>query len=256
LTNKSSPTHIGIYNYENQLCRIYDPKLHSSEHIFLNEVSFFLKDLINKDLKLFFISTTYKQHNHILPEDLDFFKKLRHGDSELPDNLKKLRDLQSEDLLYFYDNLICEMFCVFSEITDNMYHYNLLIAVKPNFVLNSFFNVKFNLIEIVSIKPIFDKDISFDYMKFLFNFDKLMHYNFYHYNEPIFNKVTENLELLLKDCKEYSDFEDFYKKHPKLSEINEELYKQYLYLLNDKCGLRSESLDQRIYYSYIFKSFG
>jgi hypothetical protein len=55
---------------------VYDSELHSSEHIFLNEINFFLKKLLEKNLKLFFINTTYKQNNKILKEDLEFFKKL------------------------------------------------------------------------------------------------------------------------------------------------------------------------------------
>jgi hypothetical protein len=55
---------------------VYDSELHSSEHIFLNEINFFFKELLEKNLKLFFVNTTYKQNNKILKEDLEFFKKL------------------------------------------------------------------------------------------------------------------------------------------------------------------------------------
>lgn len=147
---------------------MYDSEFHSSEHIFLNEINFFLKNLLEKNLKLFFINTTYKNNNNISKEELNFFKKLINYDyDDRPEpsiNLKKLRDLQSQDLLYFYDNLLCEMFCIFSEITNNNYHYNLLIAVKSDFDLSSIYKNKFNLIEIVSINQIFEKDINYNYI--------------------------------------------------------------------------------------------
>ena len=76
MNNGQHPVYIDIYNYEGKLCRVYDSEIHSSEHIFWNEIHFFLKELINKNLKLFFINTTYKQHNTILQEDLEFFKNL------------------------------------------------------------------------------------------------------------------------------------------------------------------------------------
>jgi hypothetical protein len=148
------------------------------------------------------------------------------------------------------------MFCFFSEITDNNYHYNLLIAVKSDFDLNLIYKNKFNLIEVVSINQIYERGISYDYMKILFNFDKLKDYSFYHYNEPNYNKFMKNLEFIFKNSKECLDFENFYKKIPKLSNLDEKLFKKYVYLLNESSGARSEILDQRIYYSYIFKSFG
>jgi hypothetical protein len=174
----------------------------------------------------------------------------------LTDNLKKLRDLQSQDLLYFYDNLICEMFCIFSEITDNNYHYNLLIAVKNDFDLDSILKKKFNLIEIVTINQILKKDVNYDYIKILFDFDKLYNYSFYHYNEPDYKNFIENAQLMLKNTKEYLDYENFDNKHPITSKLNESLFKKYLYILNNKSGVLSEILNQRVYYSYIFKSFG
>lgn len=254
--DKFTYNYISTYNYEGKLRRVYDCYLHDSEFIFHNEVCFILKEFIEKNLKLFFINTTYNQQNDISSEDLNFFKKLWNSDPELPYNLKKLRDLQSKDLLYFYDNLICEMFCIFSEITDNKYHYNLLIAVKSDFDLDLIYKNKFNLIEIVSINQIYEENLNYNYMQSLFNFSKLREYSFYHYNEPDYRNFIENVDLCLKNTQEYLDYETFDEKSPNSYKLDENLFKKYLYLQNNKFGAFSEILDQRVYYSYIFKSFG
>jgi len=248
-----------MYNYDDKLYRVYDSKIHSSEDIFWNEISFFLKDLVKKNLKLFLISTTYKQNNNFLKEDLEFFKNhWRYCDDrpELTCNLKKLRDLQSQDLLYFYDNLVCEMFCILSKITNNNYHYDLLIAVKSDFNMNSFYKFQFNLIEVVSVNQIYEKDINYDYMKILFDFDKLKDYNFSHCIDKNYDEYMKKVDLIFKNSKEYEEYENFEKNHDIPSRLDEKLYKQYLLLLNNKSGVLSEILDQRVYYSHIFKYFG
>lgn len=66
----------------------------------------------------------------------------------------------------------------------------------------------------------------------------------------------EKLELNSKNLKEFLCFEDFCKNYPIPTKLDEQLYKKYLYFLNDSDGACSEIFDQRIYYSYIFKSFG
>lgn len=252
--------YIDTYNYDNTLYRVYDSEVHSSENIFWNEINFFLKDLVEKKLKLFLINTTYKQKNNFLQEDLEFFKKhwRYSGDNrpKLTDNLKKLRYLQSQDLLYFYDNLVCEMFCILSKITDSNYHYDLLIAVKPDFDVNSFYKFQFNLINIVSVNQIYEKDISYDFMKILFDFNKLGSYNFSRCIDKDYDDYKGNIDLIFKNSKEYLDYENFKDKHDLPSRLNEELYKQYLFLLNNYLGAFSEILDQRIYYNFEFKDFG
>lgn len=251
---------IDFCDYEGKLCRVYDSELHSSEDVFLNEILFSLEDLLKSNLKLFFVNTTYKQHNVLLKKDLEFFKKYRRCSNdnipELPINLKRLRDLQSQDLLYFYDNLLCEMFCIFSEITNNHYHYNLLIAVKPDCDLNLIYKNKFNLIEIVSISQIFSMDINYNFIKSLFNFDKLGNYSFSHYSDADYDEYIKNVELKLKNSNEYLVFKNFRNKYPDTSKLNEKLFKEYLYFSNDVSGLRSEIIDQRVYYNFIFKYFG
>jgi hypothetical protein len=148
------------------------------------------------------------------------------------------------------------VFFIFSEITNNNYHYNLLIAVKNDFYLDLILKKKFNLIEIISINQILEKDINCDYIRTLFDFNKLYGYSFYHYNEPDYDDFIKNVQLTLKNTKEYLDYENFDNKYPVLSKLDENLFKKHLYLLNNMCGVRSEILDQRIYYSYVFKSFG
>jgi len=152
-------------------------------------------------------------------------------------NLKKLKDLQSQDLLHFYDNLMYEMFCVLSKITNNNYHYDLLIAVKPDFDINFFYKFKFNLIKIISVNQIYEKDINYDYMKILFNFDKLKNYNFSHCIDKDYDNYMESVDLVFKNSKEYIDFESFKKNNDLPSRFDEKLYKQYLFLLNNQSGV-------------------
>lgn len=70
------------------------------------------------------------------------------------------------------------MFYVFSEITNNKYHYNLLTDVKYNFVKTNFnfgffYKIRFNLTKIVFIDQIYYNNIDYNFMKILFNFNKL-----------------------------------------------------------------------------------
>ena len=61
---------------------------------------------------MYYINNSPKHSIEYTQECFDFFKNYKN-DSEntiMPENIKKLRELQMNDLLYFYDNLILESF--------------------------------------------------------------------------------------------------------------------------------------------------
>jgi hypothetical protein len=156
----------------------------------------------NQNLNVFYIKTECKHNILLNADDYDFFKKqpLQPDVTPITPNLKKITDLQSDDLLIFYDNLIFESFIQLSKITNNYYHYDLLVAVKPSYNINNLFKMNFNIVNILSISRLFENDINYDFMKSIFNFDELLPYGFCdilaenHYNDFVCNaqfKLTQ-----------------------------------------------------------------
>ena len=111
--------------------------------MFWNETGFFLEYMLNQNLKIYYITSSPKHSIDYTEECFEFFKnyKTTRVYSYMPDNLKKLRELQSDDLIYFYDNLLFESLHTISKIKNNKYYYDMLIVVKSDFDLTNFYKI-------------------------------------------------------------------------------------------------------------------
>jgi len=214
--------------------------------------------MLNNGLKMYYINNSPKHSIEYTQECFDFFKNYKN-DSEntiMPENIKKLRELQMNDLLYFYDNLILESFWIQSEIKNNKYYYNMIILVKKDFNLENFLKINFNTINIESITPIFYNNITYSYIQQLFDFKKLNSYAFYGILDASYDDIIFNPKR--KTTKEYLDFEKYKDEQIKLKNFNTMQHKNSLYwkYRNNYNGAVSEIINQRELFKHYFSIFG
>lgn len=158
--------------------RHYDVTKYSADCIFFNETGIFFESCINKGLNVYhFVNIPI--HNIIFSEnDINFLKKNKSIKNleELSINIKKIKQFQCEDLLYFYDNLIFELFYVLPTFNNNQYCFNLIVVVKNNFDLENFMKINFNIFKIKSVNKINISDLNFNFIK---NLLELSQYSFF-----------------------------------------------------------------------------
>jgi len=238
--------------------RLYNTGLYGCEQIFYNEVGHFFLSMLGKNLKMYYIKSSPK-HNIVYNQDcFNFFKlfrETRDNNLIMPENLKKLREMQCEDLMNFYDNLILESFWIISKIENNLYFYDIIIITKDSYNINDFFKIDFNVIHVESITPIYNYNINYCTMQQWFNFEELSSYNFCYiltqdYYNIIYNPEHEEL-LEYKIFKKFED--DEYEKGNIHMQHNNQLYWQYF---NDYAGAVSEMLDQKLMFGCCFSMFG
>lgn len=192
---------------------MYDHNKYGCEDIFQNEIGIFLEYMINQNLKVYYVKSSPNHNIEYNQECFNFFKnfKIDPENTVMPKNIKNLRELQSNDLIYFYDNLILESFFVISKIKNKKYFYDMLIVVKNNFNINDFYKINFNTIKIESITPIFYENITYNYMQQIFNFDELNSYFFCNTLDNLFNKFLKNVNhnFDYKELQEYKDLQKY-----------------------------------------------
>lgn len=125
----------------------------------------------------------------------------------MPENLKILRELQCNDLMYFYDNLILESFFIVSKIKNNFYYYDMIIFVNNMFDINDFLKINFNVINIENITRIFNENINYNFMKQLFDFSELGSYNFCDIRDQYYYDIVFNPKH--KELQEYKDLQRY-----------------------------------------------
>ena len=204
--------------------RHYDNNIIDIEYVFLSEYRIFLINMFNLNLKIFYIETI-PNHNLILKDsDFNFLNKC-YGDKnfrknhfakvkgyEMPQTTKILREYQSFDLMPFYDDLIAESLFVISKMTDNLYHFNMVVCVKSELELQNYLKKKFKTVCIKNISNILIEDLTYSFMNSVFNFKEL----------EIFQK-TRVYDIDYHDYK-YKFYDiDFIEK------INFENYKKYCF---------------------------
>ena len=247
---------------ENKEWRLYDTSKYSCENIFHNEMGWFFEYMINQNLKIYYI-TCSPTHNVIYTDECyGFFKsfKIDPENTIMPENLKKLRELQSNDLMYFYENLILESFYIISKIKNNLYYYDMLICVKQDFDVNSFFKINFGTVKIESITPIFYENITYNYMQQIFDFEELSSYHFCNTLDNLFNEsiIKANFNSDFKNFQEYKILKNYeYEQTEILNNINYQHNDPlFWYYDNEYNGAVSEISDQKLVFKYYFSQFG
>ena len=245
--------------------RAYNVDLHSSEQMFHNEIGMFFEYMVNQNLKAYYITCSPKHDIVYDKECVDFFKNLNYFKNILrlpknvviPQSVQKLRELQSNDLMYFYENLILESFFIISKIKNERYYYHMVIFVKQDFDVNDFLKINFNIINVESIKHIFFEDITYNYMQKIFNFTELSNYGFYDltfidrdHKNIIYNPVFEQTH-------EYKNLIKYEEEQKKLGIFD---YQQtdinYWHYNNEYVGIKSEITDQKLMFKHYFSEFG
>jgi hypothetical protein len=268
--------------YKNEIFRVYNSEI-SSEDLFHNEIYVFLDCMLKKNLKIYLIETK-PRHDIIFEEsDLNFLKPknfeenqkkdfLNIGDDydkyityinkyvrDIPYNIKKIKKLQSEDLFNFYDFLLAETFFYFSKITDNKYHYNLLVALGANFDINNFKKFNFNTVIFDRVVPIQHDNLNLDLIKSIFNFNEFV-LTPYIWSD-IFDKDYRKYSInLIKDyhlSEEYKAEMVFLENSAMLKHSDPIKYEtEYLKVSNESDGKYSELENDRLYWENYFSQFG
>ena len=222
--------------------------------------------MILKNLNIYYITCTSNHNIAFTNECSEYFQKCKDegvlnafekSQINVPQNLKNLRNMQSEDLMRFYDNLTFESFFIISKFDDNnLYYYDILAVAKNNFSVEDFYELNFNIIKTKSITPVLFKDINYNYVNKIFNFDLLRKYNFeIVYDIDYFDEIKC---LKYKNTIEYINYEQYKKQQSDLGNyttmhIDNPTYWHYS---NQSSGVRSQLINQRFLFKNYFYQFG
>lgn len=216
--------------------------------------------MFNKNLDIYLFSTLPNHKINFSEKDIKCINTDYVTDTKLINNVNLIKDLQSEDLLKFYDLLHCDCFFVLSTFRDDYYCFDLLLATNKKFNLNKFLTTKFNIIKIDSFKKFKKNDFNFIYFKKLLNFDFLDKCKFNLFNNLVNNEVKKNFnnDKILKAEKELNDFlKNQYELYGlSTSDLQDTNNNDYIKLLNNLYGLQSEMINQRLDCAYSFKNLG
>lgn len=248
-----------FYTIDNEIYRAYDNSINTTEQVFINELGFFFKKLlIEHDLELYYIYNEPKHKIAFSNDDLNFFKdvKIFQKNLNIPKNVEIVRNMQYEDLLNFYNNYIfngVEVFFVISKMAGNFYYYDLVLAVKKNFNLEGFFKKNFNLIKLKNLNRILLRDINFNYVQNLFNFEELKSYSFKEVREDSYQFMMDRSDEL---CKEERAKLDGYKQFCYKNKINTNEDPMFIWYLNESSGKFNEVIDDLVIFRNFSKNFG
>lgn len=248
------------YNY-----RFYDNRVVDIKYNFLSEKKIFLENMVDLDLKIFFIETLPNHNLKLSDSDFEFFFK-RAWDSdfnknyrnkikgyEMPETIKILREGQSSDLMDFYDNLIAESLFIISKLTDNLYHFNMVVCVKSELELQNFLKKNFKINKINKISNITKNDLTYQWMSSTFNFDELEKFKNTEIAEGAYRSYNFNFsEIVTKEKIDYDNYEK-YCMDKKIGFSGNPLYDWYN---NEYRGKISEMQDQRFIFQNKCKTFG
>lgn len=248
------------YNFQETNYRVYDSTHPSLEEIFQNEIGVLFEIMFNKNLDIYLFSTLPNHKINFSEKDIKYINTDCVTNTKLINNVNLIKDLQSEDLLKFYDLLHCDCFFVLSTFRNDYYCFDLLLATNKKFDLNKFLTTKFNIIKIDSFKKFKKNDFNFIYFKKLLNFDFLDKCKFNLLNDykniEFGNKLTNS-----KIEKAREILNDFLKNQYELyglstSDLQNTNNNTYIELLNNLHGLQSEIIDQRLNCKNLFKNLG
>lgn len=246
---------------------MYDNRIIDIRYTFLSEYKIFLENMINLGLKVFFIETS-PNHNYILTDaDFEFFQKYALDGNfynnfnekvegyEMPKTVKILRENQSSDLIDFYDYSIAESLFVISKLTNQLYHFNLVICIKPEFEpkLQKYLKKNFKIIKIKNVLNILKNDLSYEWMNLTFNFNELEKFKNTEIAEDDY--YIYNYKFHIIKTKEKIDFDNYkdYCMKKNIDFSNNPIYDWYSY---ENDGKISEMQDQRFIFQNESKTFG
>lgn len=239
---------------------LYNTGLYGCGNIFWNEIGQFFLNMLGKNISIYYVTCSPK-HNIIYDNECyNFFNLWQNlpNNVVMPKNLKNLRELQCNDLMYFYENLILESFFIISKIKNNFYYYDMIIFVKNEFNINDLLKINFNIINIEGITPIFNVNINYNFMKQLFNFDELSSYNFCEIQDQRYYDIVYNPKH--KELQEYRDLKEYEYEQVEVKNISVSKMQQndlvFWKLDNDYNGVVTEIMDQKIMFKYYFSNFG
>lgn len=248
------------YNFQETNYRVYDSTHPSLEEIFQNEIGVLFEIMFNKNLDIYLFSTLPNHKINFSEKDIKYINTDCVTDTKLINNVNLIKDLQSEDLLKFYDLLHCDCFFVLSTFRNDYYCFDLLLATNKKFDLNKFLTTKFNIIKIDSFKKFKKNDFNFIYFKKLLNFDfldkckfnLLNDYKNIEFGNKLTNSKIEKAREILNDFLK-NQYELYGLSTSDLQNTNNNIY---IELLNNLHGLQSEIIDQRLNCKNLFKNLG
>jgi hypothetical protein len=80
----------------------------------------------------------------------------------MPEAFKILRENQASDLIDFYDDLIAESLFTISKLTNQLYHFNMVVCVKSKLKLYNYLEKNFRINKIKKISNISKNDLTYE----------------------------------------------------------------------------------------------
>ena len=247
--------------------RLYDNRIIDIKYTFLSEYKIFLENMIDLGMSIFFIETL-PNHNFLLTKnDFEFFQKYALNSDfynnfnkkvkgyEMPETVKTLRENQSSDLIDFYDDFIAESLFIISKLTDQLYHFNLVVCIKPEseLKLQNYLKKNFKIIKINNIKNITKNDLTYKWMDSTFNFNELEKFKNTEIAENDYHRYNFNYRMI--NTPEKIEFENYidYCMTNNIDLLNNPIHDFYQW---EHEGKVSEMQDQRFIFQNECKTFG
>ena len=227
MRNQNFVTIVKEGQYEGLRLYTYDD-VNNDINILHNELYCMFHYGLKKDKKIFYIKCS-SNHNYIIPDtDIEYLKKDittdmidKTGDYNFSDITNKIKKLQSDDLIQLYNLFIDSetgvSFIIFPKILNNLYYFDLLLIVESHFDLNSFLNLKLNVIKVDSFIQYFSNTLLLENVENWFDFDNLQFKNNY-----LSSKVRSKTHPYnVYDLEEKKTLDAFYKKYYGGKSLNE-----------------------------------
>jgi hypothetical protein len=219
--------------------RLYNEHMCGGEHVLPIEMYYLFQNAFKNNYKVFFLKCKPNHSINIANNDLDFLKTpfkldteedekeyLKHKFSE---NILKIKNLQYEDLIQIYKNLIKDRsvgaFFLYPETINDFYCFNLFLIIK----INSVVEYNKNTLTVELMKNIYDLS-KLQYKDYIIPFDDM-------------NKTRPYNLFDLQEKKDLVNYYDFYfelkKKNPNLDTT---VFQNNISELENKLSLKESEL--------------
>lgn len=222
-----------INDDSDELFRVYDQEWFlknnfNNDEIVISELAVFFKYMSDLGMKLVLVigepnlkiildDTDLKKHTDVINQDISFdasnitVNKKIIVNTCLTDNWVNIRNTQSDDLFLFFKNFFFQSMFIIPRITNNCYHFDMILAFKPDFDINILFSFKFKTMNIKNIIIIRNDQISFLFFKNLINFNNFSFCRFNYQKNNMWSQIEKNIfsEEIIKNSKEFLDFSNY-----------------------------------------------
>jgi hypothetical protein len=157
--------------------RKYDEMLLGVEGMLISEMGLFFINSLNSGLKILYLRCEKNHSITINKKDLEFLNTFFDPFEQKPPHnhifskkTKIIKNFQYMDFLKIFNFPNIESFLIYPYLDkNNFFYYDIILIVNDQFNYVLFLKLQFKLIKIKSFSQLYDKDITFEFMCFLYD---------------------------------------------------------------------------------------